>query len=468
MTRPRTLFEKIWDDHVIQALEDGNCLLYVDRILLHEISSPQAFEALRAVGAKLRRPETVLGVADHDVPTLNRSAGIKDERTRHQVEVMARNCTDFGVQFFATDDPRHGITHVIGPEQGMILPGAVVVCCDSHATTYGAFGALGFGIGASEIETVLRTNSILQSPARTLRITLNGQPRPGVVAKDLILAVIGAIGTAAGTGSIIEFDGDAVRAMSMEGRMTICNMAIEAGARSGLVAPDDVTFAYLEDRPMAPTGRDWEQALAYWRTLGSDDGATFDNEVALDAAQVAPQVTWGTSPEEVLPITGCVPDPAAEANAERREAMQRALAYMDLTPGQAINGLAIDRVFIGSCTNARIEDLIAAARVLKGRTVASGIDAMVVPGSALIKSQAEEMRLDRVFISAGFSWRDAGCSMCGVQSGDYLRPYERCASTSNRNFENRQGRLGRTHLMSPAMAAAAAVAGCLTDVREMI
>ncbi len=468
MSRPRTLFKKIWDDHVIQTLEDGTCLLYVDRILLHEISSPQAFEALRTAGAKIRRPETVLGVADHDVPTLNRAAGIKDERTRHQVEVMARNCADFGVQYFATEDPRHGITHVIGPEQGMILPGATVVCCDSHATTYGAFGALGFGIGASEIETALRTNSILQSPAHTLRITLHGKPNPGVFAKDLILAIIGAFGTAAGTGSLIEFDGEAVRAMSMEGRMTLCNMAIEAGARSGLVAPDNIIFDYLKGRPMAPAGRDWEHALAYWRNLGSDEGAAFDNELALDAAQVVPQVTWGTSPEEVLPITGHVPDPAAEKDPERRKTIQRALAYMDLTPGQAISGLSIDRVFIGSCTNARIEDLSAAARVLEGRTVAPSIDAMVVPGSALVKSQAEKMGLDRVFTRAGFSWRDAGCSLCGVQSGDHLRPYERCASTSNRNFENRQGRLGRTHLMSPAMAAAAAVTGCLTDVREMI
>jgi len=468
MAQPRTLFDKIWDSHVVEVQDDGTCVLYIDRHLVHEVTSPQAFEGLRQAGRAVRRSEATLAVADHNVPTTDRSRGIDDEESRIQVETLAKNCADFGVELFAMEDVRNGIVHIVGPEQGFTLPGMTIVCGDSHTATHGAFGSLAFGIGTSEVEHVLATQTLLQKPAKNMRITIEGDLPLGVTAKDLTLAVIGKIGTAGGTGHVIEYAGDAIRSLSMEGRMTVCNMAIEGGARAGLIAPDDKTFDYIRGRPMAPKGAAWEQAEAYWRTLPSDPGATYDRELTLKAADIAPLVTWGTSPEDVVPITSAVPDPAAFEDENKRLAAQRSLDYMGLTPGTPMQEVPIEKVFIGSCTNGRIEDLRAAARIADGRQVADGVHAMIVPGSGLVKEHAESEGLDRIFIEAGFDWREPGCSMCLAMNADKLKPGERCASTSNRNFEGRQGRGGRTHLVSPAMAAAAAVSGTLADVRAFI
>ena len=467
MTQPRTLFDKIWQSHLVDRQPDGTCLLYIDRHLVHEVTSPQAFEALRVNGRKVRRPEATIAVADHNLPTTDRSRGITEPESRLQVETLERNVRDFGVPYFAVDDIRQGIVHIIGPEQGMTQPGTTIVCGDSHTATHGAFGALAFGIGTSEVEHVLATQTLIQQPAKNMLIRVEGELPFGLTAKDVILAVIGKIGTAGGTGHVIEYAGSAIRKLSMEGRMTVCNMTIEAGARAGLIAPDETTFEYLKGRPYAAKGAAWEQAVRFWRTLPSDPGARYDREIMLDAASIVPQVTWGTSPQDVLPITGRVPNPADESDANKRAAMARSLEYMGLTPGTKLAEVPVQRVFIGSCTNGRIEDLRAAAAVAKGRKVAAGVNAMVVPGSGLVKHQAEEEGLDRIFLEAGFEWREPGCSMCLAMNPDKLLPGERCASTSNRNFEGRQGRGGRTHLVSPAMAAAAAVAGRLADVRDL-
>ena len=469
MAQPRTLFDKIWDSHIVDRQEDGTCLIYIDKHLVHEVTSPQAFEGLRLAGRPVRRPDATLAVADHNVPTTDRSAGIEDEESRLQVETLSRNCAEFGIELFDMNDVRQGIVHIIGPEQGFTQPGTTIVCGDSHTATHGAFGALAFGIGTSEVEHVLATQTLLQRPAKNLRIAVDGELLLGVTAKDMILAMIGAIGTAGGTGHVIEYAGEAVRNLSMEGRMTVCNMSIEGGARAGLIAPDETTYAYLEGRPMVPKAGAWEQAVAFWKTLPTDAGATYDKEVILAAADIAPQVTWGTSPENVVPITGAVPDPEHDARDDnQRQAWERSLEYMDLRPGTAMRDVVIDKVFIGSCTNGRIEDLREAAKIAAGRKVASNVHAMIVPGSGLVKIQAEEEGLDEIFIAAGFDWREPGCSMCLAMNADRLEPGERCASTSNRNFEGRQGRGGRTHLVSPAMAAAAAVSGKLADVREFI
>jgi len=467
MAKPRTLFDKIWERHLVEVQEDGTCLLYVDRHLVHEVTSPQAFEGLRMSGRGVRRPDATLAVADHNVPTTDRSRGIEDEESRIQVETLESNCAEFGIEYLSMDDVRQGIVHIIGPEQGFTQPGMTIVCGDSHTSTHGAFGALAFGIGTSEVEHVLASQTLLQKPARNMRVMVAGALPLGITAKDLTLAVIGTIGTAGGTGHVIEYAGEAIRGLSMEGRMTVCNMSIEAGARAGLIAPDDVTFDYLKGRPMVPTGEIWQKALAYWRTLPSDEGAEYDREITLEAARIAPQVTWGTSPEDVVPITGRVPDPARAHEESKRRAMERSLAYMGLTAGTPMQEIRVDRVFIGSCTNGRIEDLREAAAIARGRRVAEGVGAMVVPGSGLVKRVAEEEGLHRVFLEAGFEWREPGCSMCLAMNADKLESGERCASTSNRNFEGRQGHGGRTHLVSPAMAAAAAVTGHLTDVREL-
>ncbi len=467
MAKPRTLFDKIWDSHLVDTQKDGTALLYIDRHLVHEVTSPQAFEGLRAAGRAVRRPDATLAVADHNVPTTDRARGIADAASRLQVETLTENCTAFGVELFAMDDVRQGIVHIIGPEQGFTLPGTTIVCGDSHTATHGAFGAFAMGIGTSEVEHVLATQTLILKRPANMRITVDGALPFGVSAKDVILAIIGEIGIAGGTGHTIEYAGEAIRALDMEARMTVCNMSIEAGARAGLVAPDEKTYAYLEGRPRAPQGEAWTQAVAAWRTLPSDEGAAYDKEVRLDAAAIAPQVTWGTTPDAVLPITGRVPDPTEAADPARRAALERALSYMGLAAGTPLQEIAIDRVFIGSCTNGRIEDLRAAAAVVRGRKVAASVGAMVVPGSGLIKQQAEEEGLDRVFTEAGFEWREPGCSMCLAMNADRLEPGERCASTSNRNFEGRQGQGGRTHLVSPTMAAAAAVKGRLVDVREL-
>ena len=463
----RTLFEKIWDAHVVDQQPDGTCLLYIDRHLVHEVTSPQAFEGLRVSGRKVRRPDLTLAVPDHNVPTTDRRLGIADPVSRLQVETLERNCREFGIELFGMNDVRQGIVHVIGPEQGFTLPGTTIVCGDSHTSTHGAFGALAFGIGTSEVEHVLATQTLLQKKPKTMRIAVEGELHEGCTAKDVILAIIGTIGTAGGTGHVIEYAGSVIRGLSMEGRMTICNMSIEAGARAGLVAPDEKTFAYLKGRPKAPKGAAWEAAVAYWRTLPSDADAVFDREITLDAAAIEPQVTWGTSPQDVVPITGRVPDPADAPTPERRAAMERALAYMGLEPGTPMESIKIDKVFIGSCTNARIEDLRLVAKLVAGKKVAPHVQAMIVPGSGLVKHQAEEEGLDKIFLEAGFEWREAGCSMCLGMNPDQLKPGERCASTSNRNFEGRQGKGGRTHLLSPAMAAAAAIEGRLADVRRL-
>ena len=434
---------------------------------MHEVTSPQAFEGLRDAGRVVRRPDATLAVADHNVPTTDRSQGIAEAGSRLQVETLEANCAEFGVEFFGMDDVRQGIVHIIGPEQGLTQPGTTIVCGDSHTATHGAFGALAFGIGTSEVEHVLATQTLIQRRAKNMRISVEGALPFGVTAKDVILAVIGQIGTAGGTGHVIEYAGPAIEALSMEGRMTVCNMTIEAGARAGLIAPDDTTFAYLKGRPRAPQGADWDAAVAQWRGLVTDPGATYDTETVLDASQIAPQVTWGTSPQDVLPITGAVPDPATAGDEATRQSMVRSLEYMGLEAGTPLAQIAIDRVFIGSCTNGRIEDLRAVAEIAKGRKVAATVDAMVVPGSGLVKRQAEAEGIDKVLVEAGFDWREPGCSMCLAMNADKLAPGERCASTSNRNFEGRQGPGGRTHLMSPVMAAAAAIAGRLADVRKL-
>ena len=462
-----TLYDKIWDAHLVHAEPGEACVLYIDRHLVHEVTSPQAFEGLRMAGRKVRRPELTLAVADHNVPTTDRSKGIDDPESALQVATLENNAREFAVTYYAMDDIRQGIVHIVGPEQGLTLPGQTIVCGDSHTATHGAFGALAFGIGTSEVEHVLATQTLLTRPSKNMRVTVNGRTAPGVTAKDIILAIIGRIGTAGGTGYVIEYAGDAIRNLSMEGRMTVCNMSIEAGARAGLIAPDETTFAYLKGRPHAPKGAAWEAAVNYWKTLKSDEGAKFDAEITLDAADIPPLVTWGTSPENVIPVTGRVPDPAAEPDAQRRAAMERMLDYMGLKPGIAMNDVRIDRVFIGSCTNGRIEDFREVAKIVQGKRVAAHVNAMIVPGSGLVKEQAEQEGLDRIFRDAGFEWREPGCSMCLAMNADKLEPGERCASTSNRNFEGRQGRGGRTHLMSPAMAAAAAIKGHLTDVRDL-
>ena len=467
MAKPRTLFDKIWDAHLVDVQEDGTCLIYIDRHLVHEVTSPQAFEGLRQAGRKVRRPDLTLAVADHNIPTTNRSAGIDDEESRIQVETLEHNVAAFGVPYFPVLDVRQGIVHIIGPEQGFTLPGMTIVCGDSHTATHGAFGSLAFGIGTSEVEHVLATQTLVQAPAKNMRITVDGELPAGVTSKDVILAIIGTIGTAGGTGHVIEYAGEAIRAMSMEARMTVCNMTIEGGARAGMIAPDETTFEYLKGRPMAPKGAAWEAAVAYWRTLPSDPGAAYEKEVVLRAADIVPQVTWGTSPQDVLPVTGRTPDPAAESDPAKRASIERSLKYMGLEPNTPIDQVKVDKVFIGSCTNGRIEDLRAVAAVAKGRKVAEGVHAMVVPGSGLVKEQAEAEGVADILKAAGFDWREPGCSMCLAMNADKLEPGERCASTSNRNFEGRQGRGGRTHLVSPAMAAAAAITGRLADVREL-
>ena len=464
---PQTLFAKIWDRHVVETRDDGVTLLYIDRHLVHEVTSPQAFEGLRAAGRPVRRPELALAVADHNVPTEGRVRGIADETARLQVETLEDNVREFGIPYLPLLDSRQGIVHVIGPEQGFTLPGTTVVCGDSHTATHGAFGALAFGIGTSEVEHVLATQTLLQRRPKTMRITITGQPPVSVDAKDLILSVIGRIGAAGGTGHVIEYAGAAIRALSMEGRMTVCNMSIEAGARAGLIAPDATTFAYLDGRPMAPAGDAWEAACTDWRTLPTDPGATFDRDVEIDVAELKPHVTWGTSPQDAVAIDAVVPDPAVVSDPDRREIMERGLDYMDLEPGTPLAEVPIDRVFIGSCTNARIEDIRAAAAIARGRSVADRVHAMVVPGSGLVKEQAEAEGLDRILIDAGFDWREPGCSMCLGMNPDQLSPGERCVSTSNRNFEGRQGRGGRTHLASPATAAASAIRGTIADHRAL-
>ena len=468
-TRPRTLFDKIWDSHVVERLPDGTCILYIDRHLVHEVTSPQAFEGLRLAGRKLRRPDCTIAVADHNIPTIgSRVPGdIKETDSRIQVQTLEKNVVEFGVPYIPILDKRQGIVHIIGPELGISLPGMTIVCGDSHTSTHGALGALAFGIGTSEVEHVMATQTLLQAPAKNMRIEVTGTLGFGCSGKDIVLAIIGQITTAGGTGHVIEYTGEAIRALDMAGRMTVSNMSIEAGARAGLIAPDDTTFDWIKGREFAPKGAAWEQAVAYWRTLPSDAGATYDSSVTLSANDIAPMVTWGTTPGAVVPVTGVVPDPSQVADEGQRAQMERMLEYMALTPGQKLQDVPIDEVFIGSCTNGRIEDIRSAAAVAKGRKVAPGVQAMVVPGSGLVKEQAEQEGLDRILLEAGFEWRDACCSMCLGMNPDKLTPGQRCASTSNRNFEGRQGPGGRTHLLSPAMAAAAAVTGRLADVRQL-
>ncbi|KAI8379466.1 3-isopropylmalate dehydratase [Radiomyces spectabilis] len=473
-TTPRTLYDKVWDDHIIDRQDDGTCLIYIDRHLVHEVTSPQAFEGLRNAGRSVRRPDCTLATVDHNIPTSSRkkfksiTTFIEEADSRTQCETLEANVKDFGLTYFGMEDDRQGIVHVIGPEQGFTLPGTTVVCGDSHTSTHGAFGALAFGIGTSEVEHVLATQTLLQKKSKNMRICVQGELTPGVTSKDIVLHIIGVIGTAGGTGCVLEFCGSAIESLSMEARMSICNMAIEAGARAGMIAPDDITFEYLRDRPLAPKGEEWERAVAYWKSLRADPDAVYDVQVEIAAADIAPTVTWGTSPQDVVAITGQVPDPAQVSDPSKKAAMQRALDYIGLEPNTPMEEVKIDKVFIGSCTNSRIEDLRHAANIVKGRHVADWVYAMVVPGSGLVKRQAEREGLDRIFKEAGFDWREAGCSMCLGMNPDQLSPGERCASTSNRNFEGRQGAGGRTHLMSPAMAAAAGIKGYLTDVRKLL
>ncbi|PVE24464.1 3-isopropylmalate dehydratase large subunit [Microvirga sp. KLBC 81] len=466
MAKARTLYDKIWDDHVVDQQDDGTCLLYIDRHLVHEVTSPQAFEGLRTAGRTVRQPQKTLAVVDHNVPTTDRSHGIEDPESATQVATLAQNAKEFGVEYYNELDTRQGIVHVVGPEQGFTLPGMTIVCGDSHTSTHGAFGALAHGIGTSEVEHVLATQTLIQKKAKNMRVTVDGQLPAGVTAKDIILAIIGEIGTAGGTGHVIEYAGEAIRSLSMEGRMTICNMSIEGGARAGMVAPDEKTYAYLKDRPKAPKGEAWEAAVRYWDSLRTDEGAFFDTEIKLDAANLPPIVTWGTSPEDVISVAGVVPNPDDIQDENKRLSKWRALEYMGLKPGTKITDIELDRVFIGSCTNGRIEDLRAVAKVVEGRRVHERVNAMIVPGSGIVKMQAEAEGLDKIFKEAGFDWREPGCSMCLAMNADRLAPGERCASTSNRNFEGRQGFKGRTHLVSPAMAAAAAIAGRFVDIRN--
>ncbi|KAJ3044807.1 3-isopropylmalate dehydratase [Rhizophlyctis rosea] len=474
MCTPRTLYDKVFDDHVVDQLEDGTCLIYIDRHLVHEVTSPQAFEGLRNANRPVRRPDLTLATVDHNIPTSSRKTFksietfIEQADSRTQCKTLEENVAEFGLTYFGMSDKRQGIVHVIGPEQGFTLPGTTVVCGDSHTSTHGAFGALAFGIGTSEVEHVLATQTLLQKRSKNMRIAVNGTLPEGCNSKDIVLHIIGVIGTAGGTGAVIEFCGSTIEALSMEARMSICNMSIEAGARAGMIAPDDITFEYLKGRPLSPKGEQWDAAVAYWRSLRSDAGAKYDIEVEIDARDISPTITWGTSPQDVVAITGVVPDPANVADPVKRAGMQRALEYMGLTPNTKMTDIPVDKVFIGSCTNSRIEDLRSAAKIAQGRRVASNVQAMVVPGSGLVKTQAEAEGLDQIFRDAGFDWREAGCSMCLGMNPDQLTPHERCASTSNRNFEGRQGPKGRTHLMSPAMAAAAAITGHLADVREIL
>ncbi|MEE9359331.1 MAG: 3-isopropylmalate dehydratase large subunit [Hyphomicrobium sp.] len=462
----KTLYDKIFDEHVVHTQPDGTCLLYIDRHLVHEVTSPQAFEGLRLSGRKVRAPNKTLAVVDHNVPTTDRSQGIDDKESRIQVETLAKNAKEFGVEYFNELDVRQGIVHVVGPEQGFTLPGMTIVCGDSHTSTHGAFGALAHGIGTSEVEHVLATQTLIQKKAKNMRVTVDGQLPAGVTAKDVILAIIGEIGTAGSTGHVLEYSGEVIRSLSMEGRMTVCNMSIEAGARAGMIAPDEKTYEFIKGRPKAPKGAAWEMAMRHWETLYSDEGAHFDIEVTLDAADLPPIVTWGTSPEDVAAITGTVPDPAKVENDNKRTSMQRALEYMGLKPGTNMTDIALDVVWIGSCTNGRIEDLRAVANIVEGKKISDRLAyAMIVPGSGLVKEQAEAEGLDQIFKDAGFEWREPGCSMCLGMNPDQLKPQQRCASTSNRNFEGRQGRMGRTHLLSPIMAAAAAIEGHFVDIR---
>ena len=461
--KPKTLFDKIWDHHLIDTQEDGASLIYIDRHLVHEVTSPQAFEGLRLSGRTVNSPKRTLAVADHNVPTTDRAGGIDEEESRIQVEALDKNVEDFGIPYFNMMDKRQGIVHVIGPEQGFTQPGMTIVCGDSHTATHGAFGALAFGIGTSEVEHVLATQTLIQKPAKNMLINLEGELQTGVSPKDLVLAIIGEIGTAGGTGHVIEYSGEAIKKLSMEGRMTVCNMSIEAGARAGMIAPDQVTFDYLKDKPMSPKGNDWDLAIEWWKSLPSDEGAFYDKRITIDATKIKPTVTWGTSPEDVVSIDGFIPDPSKIQDDDARLKVERSLEYMGLKGGQKISDVEINTVFIGSCTNSRIEDLRSAARIIQGKKVKQGIRAMVVPGSGLVKAQAEEEGLNLMFTEAGFEWREPGCSMCLAMNEDKLQPGERCASTSNRNFEGRQGKGGRTHLVSPQIAAASAITGKLTD-----
>ncbi|HYQ20830.1 MAG TPA: 3-isopropylmalate dehydratase large subunit, partial [Xanthobacteraceae bacterium] len=464
--KPRTLYDKIWDDHLVDEQPDGTCLIYIDRHLVHEVTSPQAFEGLRLTGRKVRAPEKTLCVVDHNVPTTNRNLPNPDPESAAQIAYLAENAELFGLEYFNEFDKRQGIVHIIGPEQGFTLPGTTLVCGDSHTATHGAFGALAYGIGTSEVEHVLATQTLIQSKSKNMRAMVDGKLPEGVTAKDIILAIIGEIGTAGGTGYALEYAGEAIRSLSMEGRMTVCNMSVEGGAKAGFIAPDEKAFAYLKDRPRSPQGKRWDEAMRYWETLRSDEGAHFDREIRLDAAKLPPLVTWGTSPEQVISVTGHVPKPQDIADENKRRAAETSLGYMGLKGGEKITDITLNRVFIGSCTNGRIEDLRAVARVVDGKSVNGNVNAMIVPGSGLVKEQAEAEGLDKIFVKAGFEWREPGCSMCLAMNPDKLAPGERCASTSNRNFEGRQGYKGRTHLVSPAMAAAAAIAGHFVDVRE--
>jgi 3-isopropylmalate/(R)-2-methylmalate dehydratase large subunit len=463
----KTLYDKIWEDHMVHQQNDGTELIYVDRHLIHEVTSPQAFEGLRLNKRKVRRPDLTLAVADHNVPTTDRDKEIADIESRVQVDTLRKNCKEFSVELFDMNDKRQGIVHIIGPEQGFTQPGTVIVCGDSHTATHGAFGALAFGIGTSEVEHVLATQTLIQKKSKNLRVNVNGKLPLGVTAKDVILKIIGTIGTAGGTGYVIEFAGEVIRNLSVEERMTVCNMTIEAGARAGLIAPDEKTFDYFKNKPMSPKGKNWDKALNHWKTLYSDKDCKFDKEIDIDGKKIEPLVTWGTSPQDVSPVTGIVPDPEKETNEDRKMAMKRSLEYMGLKANTKICDIKIDKIFIGSCTNGRIEDLRSAANLLKGKKVANNVSAIVVPGSGLVKAQAEEEGLDKIYKEAGFEWREPGCSMCLAMNADKLQPQERCASTSNRNFEGRQGRGGRTHLVSPGMAIAAAISGHLADVRKI-
>ena len=463
--RPRTLFDKIWSNHLVDKQEDGTCLLYIDRHLVHEVTSPQAFDGLRESNRQVRRPQNTFAVADHNVPTSDRKQGIKNKESRIQVETLEKNCKDFDVTIFPLLDKRQGIVHIVGPEQGITQPGMTIVCGDSHTATHGAFGALAFGIGTSEVEHVLATQTLIQKPAKNMLISVNGNAANGVTSKDIILKIIGHIGTAGGTGYVIEYSGDAIKKLSMEGRMTVCNMSIEGGARAGLIAPDDKTFEYIKGRPYAPKGENWDKAINFWRSLPSDRGAEYDKKININASNIYPQVTWGTSPQDVASIDGKVPDPKNIEDINRKNAIQRSIDYMGLKPNQKIRDIKIDKVFIGSCTNGRIEDLREVAQIVDGKKIK--VDGMVVPGSGLVKEQAEKEGLDKILIEAGFDWREPGCSMCLAMNPDQLKPKERCASTSNRNFEGRQGREGRTHLVSPAIAAASAIKGSLSLVEDL-
>ncbi len=468
MAKPKTLFDKIWTNHLVNKQKDGTCLLYIDRHLIHEVTSPQAFEGLLKSNRKVRRPQATLAVADHNVPTTSRKMGIADKESKLQIETLDKNCKNFKINFFSMNDIRQGIVHIVGPEQGFTLPGMTIVCGDSHTSTHGAFGALAFGIGTSEVEHVLATQTLIQSPAKNMRITINGDITSGVFSKDLILAIIAKIGTAGGTGHVIEYAGKTIGKLSMEARMSICNMSIEAGARAGLIAPDETTFNYIKNRPMAPKGNAWKKAIEFWKKLPSDKRATYDKEITLDASKIEPQVTWGTSPQDVVGISGKVPDLKNTSNQDKRSQIARSLKYMGLPSNKKITDIKIDKVFIGSCTNGRIEDLRLAAEIAKGKKVSKNTTAIVVPGSGLVKKQAEKEGLHEIFTKAGFEWREPGCSMCLAMNADKLKPGQRCASTSNRNFEGRQGRGGRTHLMNPQMATAAAIAGQIVDVRKLL